>query len=132
MPYKERESGIFGKTKRPLIDLYIFSEIKKDWLFLADVLADSGADVSILPRTIGESLARDIKKGKYIEIRGITPGAYTEVFIHRFTCKIGEAVFQTNFAVADSDDVLPIFGRFNGLDLFEVTFCNGKETRLLR
>lgn len=130
-PYKEKESGIFGKTKRPLIDLYIFSEIKKDWLFVSDVLADTGADISILPRTIGESVIKDAKKGKYLEIRGITPGAYTEVFIHNLLCKIGKFEFKTQFAIADSDDVPPILGRFKGLDLFEADFYRGKEVRLM-
>ena len=130
-PYKEKESGIFGKTKRPLIDLHIFSEIKKGWIFLAEVLADTGADISILPRTIGESLVNDIKKGKYLEIRGITPGAYTEVFIHHLTCKIGKVIFKAPFAIADSDDVPPIFGRAKGLNLFEATFFKGRETRIL-
>lgn len=128
--YKERESCIFGKTKRPLIDLYIFSETKKNWLFVADILADTGADISILPRTIGELVIQDIKEGKYLEIRGITPGAYTEVFIHDLTCKMGAVKFKAPFAIADSDDVPPILGRFKGLDLFEAVFYKGKETRL--
>lgn len=130
-PYKEKESGIFGKTKRPLIDLYIFSETNKNWLFLAEVLADTGADISILPRTIGESLVKNVKTGRYLEIRGITPGAYTEVFVHNLTCKIGGFEFKAPFAISDSDDVPPILGRVKGLDLFEATFYKGKETRLL-
>lgn len=130
--YKEKESGIFGKTKRPLIDLHIFSEIKKKWLFLAEVLADTGADISILPRTIGESLVKDIKKGRYLEIRGIAPGAYTEVFTHNLVCKIGEIEFKAPFAIADSDDVPPILGRVKGLDLFEAIFYKGKETVLTK
>lgn len=131
-PYKEKESGIFGKTKRPLIDLRIFSETRRNWLLVAEVLADTGADISILPRTIGEELVSDIKKGRYLEIRGITPGAYTEVFIHNLICKIGESFkFKAPFAIADSDDVPPILGRFKGLDLFEAIFYRGKETRLL-
>lgn len=129
-PYKEKESGIFGKTKRPLIDLYIFSKTQQGWLLVLEVLADTGADISILPRTIGESLVKDMRKGEYLEIRGITPGAYTEVFIHHLSCKIGEIKFTAPFALADSDDVPPILGRAKGLDLFEATFYKGKETRL--
>lgn len=129
-PYKEKESGIFGKTKRPLIDLYLYSRINKDWLFVADVLADTGADISILPRTIGELLLKDIKKGRYLEIRGITPGAYTEVFLHNLICRIHDVKFKSLFAIADSDDVPPILGRFEGLDIFEAVFYRGIETRI--
>jgi hypothetical protein len=110
--------------------LYIFSETRKNWFSIVDVLADTGADISILPRTIGEALVRDIKRGRYLEIRGITPGAYTEVFIHRLVCKIGGVEFKAPFAIADSDDVPPILGRFKGLDFFEAVFYQGRETRL--
>jgi hypothetical protein len=75
-------------------------------------------------------LLKDIKKGRYLEIRGITPGAYTEVFIHHLTCKIGNLKFVAPFAIADSDDVPPILGRVKGLDLFKAIFYKGKETRL--
>jgi hypothetical protein len=34
--------------------------------------------------------------------------------------------------IADADDVPPILGRFNGLDLFEAVFYRGKETRFLK
>lgn len=107
-PYKDKESGIFGKTKRPLIDIYVFSETQKSWLFLAEVLADMGADISIVPRTIGQSLVEDIKRGRRLKIRGITPDAHTEVFIHNLNCKIGIVEFNAPFAIADSDDVPPI------------------------
>ncbi len=52
--YKEKKSGIFGKVGRPLIDLEIYSQTKKRWLIISEVLADSGADVSLLPRYIGK------------------------------------------------------------------------------
>ena len=47
--YRERESRIFGSVKRPLIDIEIFSEIDKKWYLVEDILADSGADISVFP-----------------------------------------------------------------------------------
>jgi hypothetical protein len=128
--YKEKESGIFGKIKRPLIDLKVFSPNQKKWILLSEVLADTGADISILPKAVGESIIGDITKGRYLEIRGVTPLAFLGVFIHNLKCKIGNIIFKSIFAIADSDDVPPILGRVKGLDLFTVIFKRGKEINL--
>ena len=57
--YKECDSGIFGKVKRPLISIDVKS-YTGEWIHLRDVLADTGADISILPRDIGEILIEDV------------------------------------------------------------------------
>jgi hypothetical protein len=128
--YKEKEIGIFGKIRRPLVDLKVFSPIKKKWILLSEVLADTGADISILPKSLGEAIVGNIATGRYIEIRGITPLAFLGVFIHTLRCQIGNYKFKAIVAVADSDDVPPLLGRVKGLDLFEVTFNQGKEISL--
>ncbi|MBE3120950.1 MAG: hypothetical protein IMZ43_10360 [Thermoplasmata archaeon] len=56
--YKDCDSGIFGTVKRPLISLDVRSE-GGEWFSLRDVLADTGADVSIFPRDIGELVCDD-------------------------------------------------------------------------
>lgn len=128
--YREKESGIFGKIKRPLVDLRIFSSSKKKWILINEVLADTGADISILPKGLGESVIGDITTGRYLEIRGITPLAFLGVFIHNLKCKIDNYIFKVFFAIADSDDVPPILGRVKGLDLFSATFIKGKIVSL--
>ena len=128
--YKEKESGIFGKIKRPLVDLKMYSPKSKKWILINEILADTGADISILPKSLGESIIGDITTGRYLEIRGITPLAFLGVFIHNLKCQIGESEFKATFAIANSDDVPPILGRVKGLDLFEVIFCCGKEISL--
>ena len=49
--YEECDSGIFGKVKRPLISLDVKSS-EGEWIHLRDVLADTGADISIVPREL--------------------------------------------------------------------------------
>jgi len=130
--YKEKESGIFGKIRRPLLDLRVFSPAKRKWILLAEVLADTGADISILPKSLGESIIGDITTGRYLEIRGITPLAFLGVFIHNLKCQIGNYTFKSSFAIADSDDVPPILGRVQGLDLFSASFVRGRIISLER
>lgn len=124
--YKQKASGILGKINRPLIDIEAYSEVERDWIFIPEVLADTGADISILPRKIGEILIKDITSGKYLEIRGIAPSSYVVVFLHNLKIKIGNEKIYTRVAIADSDDVPPILGRVKGLDLFFTSFIKGR------
>ena len=125
--YEECDSGIFKKVKRPLISLDVKS-YNGEWIHLRDVLADTGADISILPRDIGELLVGDITNGKTIELRGVVPYAKLIVFIHDICFRLNDKEFIAPTAISESNDVLPILGRTNGLDLFEVIFDKGQRT----
>lgn len=123
--YKKCDSGIFGTVQRPLISIDVKS-YDGEWIHLRDVLADTGADISILPRDIGEILVEDITKGKTIELRGIVPYAKLIVFVHRLYFRIHDKEFIAPTAIADSNDVVPLLGRTKGLDVFEILFSKGK------
>ena len=126
--YVEKQSKILGKTFRPVIPLEVFSEIKNNWEIIDNVLADTGADISILPRFLAEPLVDDITKGQYVEIKGVVPNTVLIAFIHILKLKLNNIEFETKVALADSNDVPPILGRYKALDLFDVSF-NGKEVR---
>ena len=126
--YGEKKSGIFAKVKRPLVTLEIKTH-SGEWLKLQEVLADTGADISILPRDVAELILEDFKNGKYQEIMGIVPFSKLVCYIHNLTFRIDSKEFILPVAVADSDSVPPIIGRVKGLDIFEVLF-NGKQTKL--
>jgi hypothetical protein len=128
--YKEQSSDVFGKILRPLVELEIYSEIEKDWIRVRDVLADSGADISVIPRNTGELILTDITKGRIHEVKGVVPFAKLAVYIHNLKFKINSKTFELPVAVADSNDVIPILGRVKGLDLFNVNFDNGRNVSL--
>ena len=128
--YKEQDSGIFGKISRPLIKVDVYSFTKDKWYGISDVLADTGADISILPRNLGESMIADITKGKIQEVKGIVPFSKLTVYIHNLRLRINSKEFELPVAIADSDDVLPILGRVKGLDLFNANFDKGKTVYL--
>lgn len=126
--YIEKESRIFGKIKRPLVTIEV-KTYSGEWLEIKEVLADTGADISILPRNMASLIIKDIEDGKTEEIKGIVPYSNLIVFIHDLTFRISGKVFTLPVAVADSDDVPPILGRAKGLDVF-VSVFDGKVTRL--
>ncbi|MBL7170362.1 MAG: hypothetical protein ISS48_05080 [Candidatus Aenigmarchaeota archaeon] len=53
-----------------------------EWVSVDEALADTGADITLLPRFIGEMVVEDITNGKYIEIKGVVPSAVLIAFIH--------------------------------------------------
>ena len=128
--YKEQESGIFGKVLRPLIDFEAYSVVRNKWMIVENVLADTGADVSILPKDLGEALVGDLTKGELTEIKGIVPYAKLIVYIHNLKFKINSTEFELPVAIADSNDLPPILGRVKGLDLFDANFEKGKMINL--
>lgn len=125
--YIEKESKVLGKILRPLIEIEIFSQVRNDWEIIEEVLVDTGADLTVIPRFIGESIISDITSGEYTEIKGIVPTSLLIAFIHKLKIKTAGKEFETKVAIADSNDVPPILGRYWALDLFNIKFLKGKE-----
>jgi hypothetical protein len=121
----EKRSKILGRVKRPLVPIEIARG--KEWIPVDEVLADTGADITLLPRFIGELVVDDITKGKYVEIKGVVPSAALIAFIHDLRLRVAGKVFKTKVGIADSNDIPPILGRFKSLDLFGIGFQKGRE-----
>ena len=127
--YKDGESQLFGVIKRPLIALEMYSLKLKAWVLFEDVLADTGADVCLLPRHMGKLIVEDITHGVYKKIRGVVPNTYLYGYIHELKIKIGEKEFVAPVFIADAEDITPILGRGKALDLFKAKF-DGEMTRI--
>ena len=128
--YKKQKSGLFGNVLRPIIELEAYSQVIDDWLVLENILADTGADISMLPRSIGEALVADITQARKAQIKGVVPRARVNVYIHTLKFRLNSKHFNLPVAIADSDSVPPILGRIKGLDLFNANFKKGKFLRL--
>jgi hypothetical protein len=94
---------------------------------LEDVLVDTGADVSVIPRDVGEALWEDITRGKYVEIQGIVPTTKLIAYLHPVQILLGPWKLSTQIAVADSNDVPPVLGCFRALDRFLLSLDHGKK-----
>ena len=126
IPFSQQKSSIFGVISRPLVTMKVYSKTRNAWIPVYDTLADTGADITLLPRYLGEMIIDDITTGKYAEIKGIAPNAVLAGFIHDAKIEIFHKEINTRIIIGDSDDVRPVLGRFNGLDLFNVTFNKGE------
>jgi hypothetical protein len=93
--YTEKESGFFGKVLRPLIEVEIQGDTL-EWIKIENALADTGADISVLPRDVGDLLIEDVTKGKPYEIRGIVPYAKLIVYIHQLKLRLNGKESSSN------------------------------------
>lgn len=124
--YTEKESRIFGRILKPLIYIEIFSEKHGLWCGIDDVVVDTGADITLISRSIGKGLVNDIFTGTKASIKGVTPYEL-DVYIHDLRLKVVGKEFNTKVAVANSEEVPILLGRFEALDLFKAEFIKGKE-----
>ncbi len=82
---------------------------------------DSGADITLIPRQVGEALGLSFSKEKVRNVRGIGKGAIS-VIISNVEVMIGNRTLRTRIAWSITEDVPLILGRLDIFDAFTVTF----------
>lgn len=97
-----------------------------------DMLVDSGADISIIPLTVGELLGFAVDDPKEIVriggIGGKIPTVYRQV-----QAQIDDDVVSMNVAWTQTDDVIPVLGREDLFDRFHIEFRQDEKiTRFTR
>lgn len=117
--YKKELSGI----KRPVADVFLKSKVG-GWVEFHPYI-DSGADITLIPLSLGKliGLSVDQNKIKHIGgIRGSVPVIYSQAKM-----KIGGIEMNVNIAWALIEEVPPLLGRRNIFDKFHITFKQNKE-----
>ena len=107
-----------GKVKRPLIDLEILENRTGLWYKVEDVLVDTGADVTMMPRRMRFLLDGPLEGGVRKEIKGVVPGARLTVYIHTLRLRFNGHEFESPILMSARDDVFPILGRTGAIDRF--------------
>ncbi|MFH1777238.1 MAG: aspartyl protease family protein [Candidatus Omnitrophota bacterium] len=116
---KTDESGkILGVYYRPNA---IVKLVNGDNYIVSNMLIDSGADVSVIPKAEGEALGFRIEKDEKIEdVNGI--GGQIPVVHRAIEFNIGIAGIKINIAWALINDLPPIMGREGVFDTFIIEF----------
>lgn len=116
--YREEESSLLGKVLRPVAEIDI-SANGTEW-FSALMYIDSGADISLVPRSFGQLLGLDLGKN-FGEVRGIGE-AVIPLSLQTVKMKIGFDVVEVKIGVALINEVPYILGRHDFFKFFKVTF----------
>ncbi len=117
--YKEESLGLGrGKIKRPIADAYLRTK-KDSWIEFHPYI-DSGADVTMIPLSLGKLVGFEIDESKMQQIggiRGSVPVIHTETLI-----RIGDKKFPIHIAWSLIEDTPALLGRMDVFDVFKVTF----------
>jgi len=118
--YREEESRIFGKVLRPVIAAEVKSE-KSEWQpFIAYI--DSGADISVAPKSFGEALKLDLSQD-LSEVKGIGD-ARIPISIHKVEMKMNGKIIKVALAIALIEKIPYLLGR---ADIFKSYSINFRE-----
>lgn len=116
--YKTEISSKKQKIIRPVAEVYL-KALSNSWIKFYPYI-DSGADITIIPLSLGKLLGFNINESKVQQIGGIR-GSVPVIFI-KSHLKIGNEEFPTSLAWALIEDIPPLLGRTDVFDIFKVTF----------
>lgn len=116
--YKKEFSKTLGTIYRPVAEVFFIHEDKeiRDFPYV-----DSGADITLIPRSVGELLGFEVEKEKIVEMGGIG-GSKVPTILKKIKIRIDSEEFPIQVAWALIEDVPPLLGRTDVFDRFEVTF----------
>lgn len=121
--YKQEPSRTKGKfIKRPVADLFLKSK-SGGWIEFHPYI-DSGADVALIPLSLGRLIGLKLDENKVEQIGGIRGSV--PVIYHDIQAKIGGIELSIQIAWALIEDVPPLLGRRNIFDYFHITFKQDK------
>lgn len=123
--FKKEESRIFGQIMRPVARIILVNgEIEAP----EHLYVDSGADISLIPKSVGDILGFKIEKEDNItEIKGVGERG-VPIIIKNVKIKIGERLFDARIAWALIEEVPLLLGREDVFNLFNVCFKKNKKT----
>ncbi len=122
--FKEEKSRIFGFILRPVARITLISN---DLEVEEYVYVDSGADISLISKSVGELLGFKItEKDKVEEIKGIGERS-VPMIVKEVKMKIGEKVFNAKIAWALIEEVPLLLGREDVFNLFNICFEKNKK-----
>ncbi len=117
--FRKEASSIFGDIFRPVAKITIINgEIESDEL----VYVDSGADVTLISRSVGEYLGFKIEDSEKIQdIKGVG-GKAIQILIKNAKIRIGNTTADARVAWSLVEDVPLLLGRIDVFNLFDVIF----------
>jgi len=116
-PYKHVRSDVFGEVLIPVAKIFLRGREEIG----VDVVVDSGAVVSIFPRSLCDLIGLVFEDGKRASVRSAT-GEEIRIRIHRVGIRVGNFVFDARVAFSEVENIPYVLGRLDVFDEVEVRF----------
>lgn len=95
--------------------------IRENLWFRVSTYADSGADITIFPKSISDLLGLKLQEGQESIVTGVG-GQEVRIFIHRITVRIGDQEIKVRAGFAEREDIPYLLGRTDILTHFNILF----------
>lgn len=121
-PFKQERSSIFGQIRRPMAQVYIWNRKENVWR-LVNMIVDTGADYTILPKFLAQILDINLKKDcRVISTEGV--GGKQSVFLakDKVRAKIGQFERLIPLGFLNDNYIPPLLGRQEFFETFRVVF----------
>ncbi len=121
-PYVREKSRLFGTILRPVARVILNDN------YPSLVYVDSGADITLLPRSVGELIGFRKGRGeKPSRISGVGKSS-VDVLIRQVTMTIGTSRFPARVAWSMVEDVPLLLGRLDIFPRFSILFQENRRT----
>lgn len=116
--YKRESLGKGKSVIRPVADVFVQNK-SGSWIEFHPYI-DSGADVTMIPLSLGKLLGLKVEEAKIEQIGGIR-GSVPVIYVKQ-KVRLGGVGFLARIAWALVEEVPPLLGRESVFDKFKVTF----------
>lgn len=123
--FRKEKSGLFGRIARPVAKIVLINKGKKiPQIFYVD----SGADITLVPRSIGEILELDNPNpSEIIDIKGIGEKG-VPIVLRKVILQLGDINIDSKIGWALIEDVPLLLGRENFFKYFDIVFSRNTKT----
>jgi hypothetical protein len=128
-PFVEEKANIVPTILRPLARVKLINENMKTTV---DMYVDSGADITLIPYSVGIALGFSLKPEDEIKRIGGVGGGKISIVVRRVKMRIGGEESNVRVAWCMSEDVPLILGRLDIFNKFNILFEDGKKTVFLK
>ena len=123
-PFKEEKSSIFGKIYRPIAQV-AFKHDQLDIWRQIDMIIDTGADYTLLPRYFARLLGVNISTDcRVIETQGVGGPGKVYLMKKEMSVRVGKYKRVIPLGFLDNDYIPPLLGRHQFLETFRIVIEN--------
>ncbi len=120
--FKEYNSNIFGSVRRPVAEVLFQHQKDKSWQPI-NMLVDTGADYTLLPHFLAESLGINLLKDcKIINTQGVGGSSKVYLLKRKIKARLGEFRRKIPVGFLSNDFIPPLLGRQEFFETFKVIF----------
>jgi len=127
-PFLKRRSEKFGHVLKPIIPVRITGPTRGVKVFM---LLDSGADISMIPYAVGESIGLELDMSTRGEIQGVGEGSVPYV-LGQVGVQIGDSEIPVRIGWALIEEIPFILGRLDVFQTLAIEFREFEDRILLK